>query len=550
MIKIRVIRWLSCQVGLMLMFCFNVNATLTSLEVTTDKGKIEGHYDQAQGVYQFKGVPYAKPPTGELRWRPPVAMDAWQGVKPTKEFAARPMQIPIFGDMNFRSPDVSEDSLYLNIWSADLTPKRPQPVLVYFHGGGFIAGDGSEPRYDGSSMAQNDVVTVTVNYRLGVFGFMAHSELSAESSYHGSGNYGFLDQVAALRWVKKNIASFGGDPQRITIAGESAGSMSVSALMISPLSKDLISSVIGQSGSIVGSGFSSQTLEMAEQKGEDLLTTLRVKSIADLRKLSASELLQKTAEHDLIWYKPNIDNYFFPDAPLTLLQQGHLAKVPVLAGVNSEEGGANQVLGDKIASVENYHKAVKQLYPKYFKQILALYPASNKESVLDSAQALASDRFLSYGTWVWTEYVQRHSDQSVYSYLYTHPRPQLTSNFSDMQPALAGGLVEKSKDSPAQPSSRGAVHSAEIEYVMGNLASNNVFAWNDDDYAISATFQGYFIRFIKTGDPNSSEFPAWPKFEDNKRLVIGTTITQESMSLLRKRYTLMAKINGFELGEG
>ncbi|MBU3001843.1 carboxylesterase/lipase family protein [Paraglaciecola arctica] len=549
MIKIRIIKWLIPQIGLMLMFGFNVNATLTSLQVTTHKGKVEGLYDKTLGVYQFKGVPYAKPPIGELRWRPPAAMDAWQGVMPTKDFAARPMQIPIFGDMNFRSADVSEDSLYLNIWSADLTPKRPQPVLVYFHGGGFIAGDGSEPRYDGSSMAQNGVVTVTVNYRLGIFGFMAHSELSAESSYNGSGNYGFLDQVAALRWVKENIAGFGGDPQRITIAGESAGSMSVSALMISPLSKDLIFAVIGESGSIVGSDFSSQTLALAEQKGADILTKLKVKSIADFRELSASDLLQKTTEQDLIWYRPNIDNYFLPQEPLSLLQQGHIAKVPVLAGVNSEEAGFNQVLGDKTPNVENYTNAVKQLYPKYFKQVLALYPGNDKESVLDSAQALASDRFLSYGTWVWAEYVQRHSDQSVYYYLYTHPRPQLTSNFSDMQPALAGGLVEKSKVSETLPSSRGAVHSAEIEYVMGNLATNQVFAWNDDDYAISSMFQGYFIRFIKTGDPNSSELPVWPKFADNKRLVIGTTISDESMSLLRKRYTLMAKINGFELQE-
>ena len=294
MIKIRVIRWLTVNVGLMAMACFSLNAAPLSQQIDTDKGKIEGLYEKTSAVYQFKGVPFAKPPVGDLRWKPPVAMDVWQGVKTTKDFASRPIQLPIFGDMNFRSPDISEDSLYLNIWSADLAPKTPQPVLVYFHGGGFIAGDGSEPRYDGTSMAQNGIVTVTVSYRLGIFGFMAHPELSAESSYNGSGNYAFLDQVAALQWVKDNIAGFGGDPQRIIIAGESAGSMSVSALMISPLSQDLIAGVIGESGSVVGSNLSTKALNLAEQDGVEILTKLNVKAIAELRKLSGTELLEKT----------------------------------------------------------------------------------------------------------------------------------------------------------------------------------------------------------------------------------------------------------------
>lgn len=544
MIKLRIIKWLTFNIGLISMACFSLSAAPI---VDTNKGKIEGLYEQSSSVYQFKGVPFAKPPVGELRWKAPVAMDAWQGVKATKEFASRPIQLPIFGDMDFRSPDISEDSLYLNIWSANLTPKTKQPVLVYFHGGGFIAGDGSEPRYDGTSMAQNGIVTVTVNYRLGIFGFLAHAELSAESDYKGSGNYAFLDQVAALQWVKENIAGFGGDPQRIIIAGESAGSMSVSSLMISPLSKDLIAGVIGESGSVVGSNLSTQSLAIAEKNGAEMLTKLGAKSIADLRTLSGTELLEKTQKQGLIWYRPNIDNHFFPTDPLTMLQQGHIAKVPLLAGVNSEEGGFNQILGDSAPTIENYHAAVKKLYPQDFKQILELYPASDEDSVLDTAQALASDRFLSYSTWVWAEYASRHSKHDVFYYLYAHPRPQMTSAFDDMEPALAGGLVKKSKDKPAQPSSRGAVHSAEIEYVMGNLATNKVFDWNDDDYAISANFQQYFIHFIKTGNPNVAGLPQWPKFADNKRIVIDKKIGDEEMSLLRKRYTLMAKINGFEL---
>lgn len=547
MIKVREIKWLTLHVGLMVMLSYSLNAAPVSPQIDTNKGKIEGLFEPSSAVYLFKGVPFAKPPVGDLRWKPPAEMDKWQDVKLTKNFASRPIQLPIFGDMNFRSPNISEDSLYLNIWSADLAPKNPQPVLVYFHGGGFIAGDGSEPRYDGTSMAQNGIVTVTVNYRLGIFGFLAHPQLTDEASYKGSGNYAFLDQVAALKWVKENIASFGGDPQRVIIAGESAGSMSVSSLMISPLSKDLIAGVIGQSGSVVGSNLSTKSLRDAEQDGAEILAKLDVKSISELRKLSGTELLEKTSKHDFIWFRPNIDNHFFPIDPLALLQKGHMAKVPMLAGVNSQEGGFNQILGDSAPTVENYHRAVKQLYPEYFQQVMALYPASDQGSVLDAAQALASDRFLSYSTWVWAEYAQRHSGHDVFYYLYAHPRPHMTSSFDDMEPALAGGLVKKSKDSHVQPSSRGAVHSAEIEYVMGNLASNNVFAWNADDYAISANFQRYFIQFIKTGNPNVNALPPWPKFADNKRIVIDKKIGEEDMSLLRKRYTLMAKINGFEL---
>ncbi|WP_438863872.1 carboxylesterase/lipase family protein [Neptunicella sp.] len=533
--------------GVLAMVSVDVGAATPAPQVDTTKGTIEGLYQPDSKLYEFKGVPFAKPPVGELRWKAPVAMDPWSGIKATKAFAARSMQLPIFGDMNFRSPGISEDSLYLNIWSADLTPQTKQPVLVYFHGGGFIAGDGSEPRYDGASMAQNGIVTVTVNYRLGIFGFLAHPELSAESSYHGSGNYAFLDQVAALRWVKDNIAAFGGDPTRITIAGESAGSMSVSALMVSPLSRDLIAGAIGESGSTVGSHHSPKSLNEAEQQGVDMVTKLGAKSIDELRSLSAQTLLEKTKQQQLIWFNPNIDDYFFPDDPLHMLQKGQYAKVPLLAGVNSEEGSASQVLGEHPPTVDNFKAAVKHLYPQHYQQLLPLYPARDSESVMDAAQELASDKFLSYSTWLWVDLVNQGGEQNVFYYLYAHPRPQMLPEFGDMEPALAGGLVKKSNDKPVQPSSRGAVHSAEIEYAMGNLATNKVFDWNQDDYAISAKMQQYFINFIKTGNPNGSELPEWPEFADNQRIVIDKQITTQDMSLLQKRYRLMSTIHGFDL---
>src|SRR5436305_1282535 len=220
--------------------------------VKTANGIVEGMGQQPSGVRIFRGIPFAQPPVGDLRWKPPQSPKNWEGVRQAIQFGPRCMQHPVFGDMNFRSNGMSEDCLYLNVWTPAKKGNERLPVLVYFYGGGFIAGDGSEPRYDGESLARRGIVVVTLNYRLGVFGFLAHPELSREASYNGSGNYGLLDQMAGLRWVHENIAAFGGDPHRVTIGGESAGSVSVSALMVSPLSRGLIAGAIGESGSILG----------------------------------------------------------------------------------------------------------------------------------------------------------------------------------------------------------------------------------------------------------------------------------------------------------
>src|SRR5262247_4945849 len=213
------------------------------VEVTSDKNSL---------VRSFKGIPFAEPPVGDLRWKPPQPIKNSPSIRQADKFGPRCMQRPIFGDMNFRANGMSEDCLYLNVWTPAKSGNEKLPVLVYFFGGGFVAGDGSEGRYDGESMAKKGIVAITVNYRLGVFGFFAHPELTKESPQHASGNYGLYDQHAALKWVRQNIAAFGGDPKRVTIAGESAGSISVSAQMASPLSKDLIAGAIGESGSILG----------------------------------------------------------------------------------------------------------------------------------------------------------------------------------------------------------------------------------------------------------------------------------------------------------
>src|SRR4051794_4838868 len=286
--------------------------------VKTADGIVEGAAGQSSEVRVFKGIPFAAPLVGELRWKPPQPAKRWNGVRPAGQFGPRAEQRPLFGDMGFRSAGMSEDCLYLNVWTPAQSGKERLPVLVYFYGGGFQAGDGSEPRYDGESMARRGIVAVTANYRLGIFGFFAHPELTKESPHHASGNYGFLDQVAALRWVQQNIAAFGGDPRKVTIAGESAGSISVSALMVSPLSKRLIAGAIGESGALIGSTLPAVPLREAEQTGTRFATETGAASLAALRALSTQQIADAAAKGNPFRFGPAVDGYFLPKLPVDL----------------------------------------------------------------------------------------------------------------------------------------------------------------------------------------------------------------------------------------
>ena len=236
------------------------------VQINTTNGIIEGEFDIKTNIQSFKGIPFAQPPVGNLRWKAPQPVLNWSGIKQTKKFGPRAIQSNIFGDMGFRSDGMSEDCLYLNVWTPAQSSNDKLPVLVYFYGGGFAAGDGSENRYDGENMAKKGIVTLTVNYRLGIWGFFSHPELTKESPYHASGNYGLLDQNAALKWVQANISKFGGDPKRVTIAGESAGSIAVSAQMASPLSKGLFAGAIGESGASIFSYLLSSSFSRRRKK--------------------------------------------------------------------------------------------------------------------------------------------------------------------------------------------------------------------------------------------------------------------------------------------
>ena len=488
-------------------------AALDPSHVRIANGVLAG--TEHSGVASFKCVPFAAPPVGDLRWKPPQPPKNWKGVRRADTFGPRAMQPPIFGDMVFRSDGMAEDCLYLNIWVPLTNYKEKLPVLVYFYGGAFLAGDASEPRYDGESMARKGIVVVTVNYRLGVFGFFAHPGLSQESSHHASGNYGLLDQHAALKWVQKNIAAFGGDPRHVTIAGESAGSVAVSAQMASPLSRKLIAGAIGESGSILGA-LSAVPLKDGEQAGLKFaggLAAGKAPSIEELRAMPAARLLEAASKPGVPWFTPVIDGYFFPQSPFQIYAKGEQARVPLLAGSNTEESGPGAVLGRDRPTVENYRKALARLYGPHADEVFQVYPAASDAEVQEAARDLASDRFISLSTWRWLNLASQTGKKPAYYYLYAQPRP-------------AGR----------------AVHSAEIEYALGNLDSNKVYAWTPDDYRVSQILQAYFANFIRTGNPNGVGLPSWPEFTSGQRLRVEPN-TRAEPDRVRARYELLERLD-------
>jgi para-nitrobenzyl esterase len=473
----------------------------------TKNGAVQG-ITLASGVRSFRGIPYAAPPVRENRWRAPQPVQSWTGVRMADRFADQCMQARIYGDMMFRNSGNSEDCLYVNVWApANARPNAALPVLFYIYGGGWAAGDGSEPRYDGESMAKRGIVVVTLSHRLGIFGYFAHPELTAESPQHASGNYGSLDQAAALRWVHDNIAAFGGDPRTVTIAGESAGSFAVSGLMASPVSQGLFARAIGESGAFFGSTIKVNTLAESEQNGVKFAQALGATSLAALRALSATELLEASGRPGMGGFLPNVDGYFFPKDPAQIYAAGEQAKVPLLAGWNSMEVPGRAILHED-PTPERVRGVLEKRFAARAAEAEKFYPVATADEAAQSIDDLASDLFLGYATWKWLDAHARTSGQPVYRYMYARPRPATVE--AGVTPNLAGGVSRNGNAAPTPPA-RGAVHSAEIEYALGNLALNPVFAWTDDDRKVSTTMEGYFANFVKTGNPNGAGLPAWPR---------------------------------------
>lgn len=507
-------------------------------------GVIEGLYDTKTGLQTYFGIPFAKPPVGDLRWKEPQPLDNWSGVRETKKFGPRPVQGIVFGDMQSRSDGLSEDCLYLNVWTPAKRTTTSLPVLVYFFGGGFVAGDASEPRYDGASMAQKGIVVVTVNYRLNIFGFFAHPELSKEASYKASGNYGLLDQHAGLKWVQKNIAAFGGDPKRVTIAGESAGSIAVSAQMVSPLSKDLIAGAIGESGAGINPTLAPIPLTEAEKIGYEFAKKAGYATLAQLRALSTRDLYELYSESKRFGFPTVIDGYFYPKTIPELYKAKHVAQVPLLLGWNSAEIPGMAFMQGEPYTKEKYVEKVKATFPNDFEQVLKLYPYSNEKEIELSATALASDRFIAYSTWKWFDLHRKNTGKPVYRYLYSKLRPPLVDQSKTS--GLAGGTVS-SEDAPKSPPAVGAPHACEIEYCMGNLDLVKDYAWTPDDYKVSETMHSYFANFIINGDPNGDKLPNWPSAEQNDETPPVMIIDTESKSVDAKndaRYLILDKVFG------
>lgn len=494
-----------CSLSLSIM-AQNANS---SMQVKIENGIIEGRKDLNKSLNLYFGIPFAKPPIGELRWKSPQPLDNWDGILETKKFGAKPVQTNVYGDMKSRSEGMSEDCLYLNVWTpAKKGDGKELPVLVYFYGGGFLAGDGSEPRYDGAVMAQKGIVVVTVNYRLNIFGFFAHPELSDETDYKASGNYGLLDQSAALKWVQRNISAFGGNPKKVTIAGESAGSISVSAQMASPLSRNLIAGAIGESGAAINPTLFPVPLAEAEQKGVVFAKKAGLNSLAELRKLNTNELFEIYKQSQNYRFPTVIDGYFYPKSLPAIFNAKEQAQVPLLLGWNSAEIPGMAFMQGLPYSKENFIKMVKITYPDSYDEVLELYSHDTEKEIEQSATDLASDRFISYSTWKWFDLHRKNSSQPVYRYLFSRIRPALVDQESVS--GLAGGTKKKEDDSFKMPEPIGAAHASEIEYCMGNLYLVNDYAWTDDDDMVSESMLTYFANFIQAGNPNGDGLLKWP----------------------------------------
>jgi para-nitrobenzyl esterase len=470
--------------------------------VKTASGILESTVAPKDGVRAFKGIPFAQPPVGDLRWREPQPVKNWTGARNADQFGPRCMQRTSAGsDYWFRSNGMSEDCLYLNVWTPAKSGKARLPVLVYIFGGGFQNGDGSEPRYDGESMARQGMVAVSVNYRLNIFGFFVHPELTKESQHHAAGNYGLLDQVAALQWVQRNIAAFGGDPRQVTIAGESAGSISVSALMASPLSRTLMAAAIGESGAAISRP--TPPLAEAEQNG---VKFGGVNTLAALRAMSAQLIQDAAAKAQGVRFSTTMDGYFLSKSLKAIFEAGEQAKIPLLEGSNTQEGSARSVLGAADPTPETLANAIKKFYGDKADPVLKAYAASTTDEVYEAAAHLASARFISYGTWKWAELQMKTGGKPVYRYLYARPRPAYLGMPGESAPE-AGSTEDRQPPAP-----RGAAHSAEIQYAMGNLDLDKRYTWEPADYEVSKTMQAYFVNFIKTFNPNGPGLPNWPAY--------------------------------------
>jgi para-nitrobenzyl esterase len=457
-------------------------------KITVEGGTITGMSNASGEIQIFKGIPFAAPPVGDLRWRAPQPVVPWTGEKKCVEFSASPMQnTPSpFGPWSEawlipKSP-ISEDCLYLNVWTGAKSSKEKKPVLVWIYGGGFTSGGAAIPLYDGEATAKKGIVFVSVNYRVGIFGFLAHPELTQESTSQSSGNYTLLDQIAALRWVQHNISAFGGDPENVTIAGQSAGSMSVNCLVASPLCKGLFRKAIAESGaSFVTSPIRKTiTLKQAETNGLQFAQSCNAKSIAELRKIPAEELLKKQYSNG-----PIIDGYVLPQPIAEIFKAGKQNDVTLLTGWNEDDG----VVFGKMKSAADFKKDAELQYGVNASKFLKYYPANTDKEAAASQAALSRDMIFGVQNYTWANLQSDQSKNKVWLYRFTRKLP------------ATGDYVKY-----------GAFHSGELPYAYNNLELVHRCPWISVDYTLAKYMSQYWVNFAATGNPNGHGLPVWPAY--------------------------------------
>jgi para-nitrobenzyl esterase len=450
----------------------------------------------------FKGIPYARPPIGDLRWRPPQPADAWGGVRKADEFGPECMQSPNamggpFRDLREKREPISEDCLYLTIWSPASSARKRLPVMVWIYGGGFKGGASSLPYYNGESLANKGVVVVSFNYRVGVFGFLAHPDLADESPHHAAGNYGLLDMVAALEWVRDNIKSFGGDPRRVTIFGESAGSMAVSCLMASPLAKGLFERAIGESGAVMNSRAGQMLLSSAEQMGIKFAQSAGAKNIGELRAMPADQVFKlfedfSKANGGRSGFGPDVDGWFLPDTPNHLFAAGKQNDVPLLTGTNADEGSFFL----QPVSADKFIKQARRRFGDQAQEFLKRYPVDSEEKVLPSEIASQTDGMFAWAARTWVNLQSRTGKSKAYLYFLNRV--------------------------PPMPNSRryGAFHGSDLFYVFASMNYHPEWAWTAIDYRLAEVISAYWVNFATKGDPNGKGLPRWPAYNEKVPLVM------------------------------
>jgi len=511
--------------AILLFAVFSARGESRAPSVMTRQGALVG--TQAEGLNIYKGVPFAAPPLGDLRWRPPQASRPWRGVRKADTFAPACMQkgVSMPGEA---PPKTSEDCLYLNLWAPTKAPGRKLPVLVWIHGGGYSNGSASMPLYQGDRLARQGVIVVTVAYRLGPFGFLAHPELTRESPHHSSGNYGLMDQIAALQWVQRNIQAFGGDPRQVTIAGQSAGSMAVSLLIASPQARGLFQRAIGESGGVfepfqLAPGY---LLTNAERDGEKYAKSLGATSIAELRRLPAERLLGGDAG---VITHPVAEPYVLPVSPYEAYVSGRQSDVPLLIGSNADE--ARSLLDPAKVKAASFAADLARSFGPLPPALLDGYPHATDVQARRARLDLERDLRFGWDMWAWARLQAAGKRAPVYYYAFDQ-RPPFPET------SIYAGW--------------GASHFAELWYVFDHLDQEG-WRWTLADRQLATAMSGYWVNFIKSGDPNGDGLPHWPAYRGQADgvLHLGTPIRLSgvvALDTLKRLDDIYAGVRGVPFG--